>query len=147
MLGGEGGDGVELKFLARGAEGVADRENAGVEHAHDIPGEGLLNDLPLSGHELLGPGEAQLLAALDVVDLPVCVEAAGYHPHKGDPVPVGLVHIRLNFKDEGGEIIVHGVDHLPAGRPGQGGRGHAEKALQKGFHAEIGEGAAEEHGG
>ena len=69
--------GSKRNFLPGGAEGVADGEDAGVEHADDIPGIGLLDDLALGGHELLGAGEAELFLALDVVDLFVRVEPAG----------------------------------------------------------------------
>ena len=73
---------------------------------------------------------ADFLAALDVVDLLVRLELAGDHPHKGDAVPVGLVHIGLDFKDKGGEILVKGVDDLVSRLPGQGRGGHAQKLLQ-----------------
>ena len=143
VLGGEGGDGVEFEFFPRGAQGVPDGEQPRVEHTDDVPGVGLLNDLPLGGHELLGPGEADLLAPLDVVDLPVGLELAGDHPEEGDAVPVGLVHIGLDLKDKGGEVVVQGVDDQLPRPPGQGGRGHAEEVLQKGLHTEVGEGRAE----
>ena len=147
MLRSKGGDGVELELLAGGAQGVADGEDAGIKHADDVAGVGLLDDLTLGGHQLLRPGQADLLAALDVVDLLVRLELAGDHPHKGDAVPVGLVHVGLDFKDEGGEILVKGVDDLVSCLPGQGRGGHAQKLLQEGLHAEVGEGGAEEHRG
>ena len=52
-----------------------------------------------------------------------------------------------DFKDEGGEVRVEGVHHLVSRLPGQGGGGHAQKFLQEGLHAEVGEGGAEEHRG
>src|SRR5699024_2547606 len=77
----------------------------------------------------------------------VRLELAGDDAHKGDAVPVGLVHVGLNLKDEGGEVVVKGVDDRVPRLSGQGGGSHAEKLLQKGLHAEVGEGGAEEHRG
>ena len=147
MLRGEGGDGVEAELSARGAQSISDGEDAWIEHADDIPGVGLFDDLPLGGHELLGPGELELFAALDVIDLLVGVEPAGDQAHEGDAVPVGLVHIGLNLEHKGGEIVVRGVHQLLARRAGQGRRGHAQEVLQKGLHAKVRESGAEEHRG
>ena len=80
MLRRKGGDGVEAELLPRRAQRVADGKDPGVKDADDVSGVGLLNDLPLGGHELLGPGELDLLAALDVVDLPIRVKAPGDQP-------------------------------------------------------------------
>ena len=118
-----------------------------VKNTDDIPGVGFLDNLPLGGHELLRPGEADFLAALDVIDLLIRVKAPGNHPQEGDTVPMGLVHVGLNLEHEGGESVVHAVHHQLPGAPGQGGRGHAQKFLQEGLHAEVGQGGAEEHRG
>ena len=50
----EGGNAGELEFLSRHRHRVADGEDAGVKHADDVPGVGLVDDLPLRGHHLLG---------------------------------------------------------------------------------------------
>ena len=141
----EGGDWVEAKLPAGGTQGVSNGENARVEHADDVSGVGLLNDLPLGGHQLLGAGQADLLAALDVVDLPVCLKLSGDDAHKGDSVPMGLVHVGLDLKDKGGKVFVKGIDHIIPGFPGQGSGRHAEKLLQEGLHTEVGRGGAEKH--
>ena len=65
VLRGEGGDGVELELLPWGAQGVPDGEDARVEHADDVPGVGLLDDLPFCRHQLLGAGKTNLLPALE----------------------------------------------------------------------------------
>jgi hypothetical protein len=49
----------------------------------------------------------------------VGVKFAGADTHKGDSVPVRLVHVRLDFKDEGGKIILHGVNQSDVRFPGQ----------------------------
>ena len=103
-----------------------------VEHADDVPGVGLLDDLPLGGHELLGPGEAELLLPLDVVDLLVRLEVARAHPEEGDPVPVGLVHVGLDFKHKGGEVGVEGVHHAWAVFRGRGEVVSFKKLSRKG---------------
>ena len=96
---------------------------------------------------LLGLGEAQLLAALDMVVLRVPLELAGADAHEGQPVPVGLVHVGLDLEHKGGEVLAEDI-HLPlVADAGQGRRGHAEELLQEGLHAEVGEGGAEEHRG
>ena len=129
VLWGKGGDGVKAKFLPRGAQGVSDGEDTRVKHTDDVSGIGLLNDLPLGGHELLGTGEAELFLALDVVDLLLRVKPAGADPEKGDSVPVGFIHVGLNFEDEGGEEVLHGVNFPLAAVPGQRRGGHTEEVL------------------
>ena len=74
------------------------------------------------------------------------LEFAGADAHKGQPVPVGLVHVGLDLEHEGGEIRAEHVDHPGIRGAGQGGGGHAQEFLQKRLHAEVGQGAAEEHG-
>ena len=139
VLGGKGGDGVKPELLARGAQGVANGENTGVEHADDVTGVGLLDDLSLSGHELLGTGQAQLFASLQVVDFLLRVKPPGHHPHKGDAVPVGLVHVGLDLKHKGGEVLVKAVDDRIARLSGKGSGGHTQEFLQKGLHTEVGQ--------
>ena len=112
MLRLEGGNARVAELLPRHGDGVADGENAGVEHADDVPGVGLVHNLPLRRHHLLGLGEAHFLAGLDVEVLRVPLEAAGADAHKGQTVPVGLVHVGLNFEDEGGEVRGKRVDLL-----------------------------------
>ena len=72
--------GSNWNFFPWGAQGVADGEDARIEHADDVPGVGLLDDLPLGRHQLLGPGQPDLLPALDVVDLLVRLKPAGAPP-------------------------------------------------------------------
>ena len=145
VLRGEGGDTGEAELLPGHTDRVADGENAGIEDADDIPGVGLFDDFALLGHQLLGLGEAHFLIALDVEILLIPLELAGADSHKGQPVPVGLVHIGLDFEDEGREARVEGVDDAAVGLPGQGRRRHAEELLQEGLHAEVGQSRAEEH--
>jgi len=61
---------------------------------------------------------------------------------------VGLVHVGLNFEDEGRELIAAGVNGLAgqAVHAGQRGGGEAEEVLKEGLDAEVGQRRAEEHG-
>ena len=146
MLRGKGGDPLKPENLSRHRQGVADGVDARVEYADDVAGVGFLHDLPVLGHQGLGLGKALLFAALDVVDLHVPGELAGGDAHKGDPVPVGLVHVGLDLEDKGGKVRGEGVDDLVAGGPGQGRGGHVQKFVQERLHAEGGQSRAEEHG-
>ncbi len=56
MLRLKGGDAGIAELLARHGDGVADGEQAGVKHADDVPGVGLVHDLPLRGHHAAGAG-------------------------------------------------------------------------------------------
>ena len=140
--------GSKAELLARGAQSVADGEDARVEHADDVAGIGLLDDLPLGGHQLLGAGTA-LSCRSAGRGRPPCPRSklAGAHAHEGDAVPVGLVHVGLDLKDKGGKIVAEGVDDLVSGSAGQGSGGHTQEVFQEGLHAEVGEGGAEEHRG
>ena len=111
MLGLEGRDAGEAELFARHGDRVADGEDAGVEHADDVARVGLVHDLTLGGHHRLRLGKAHLAPGLDVEILGVALELARADAHEGEAVAVRLVHIGLNFKDEGGKI--GGVDvHL-----------------------------------
>ena len=146
MLRGKGRDAGEAEFLPRDGDGIADGEDARVEHADDIPSVGLVDDLPLLGHQLLRLRQAHFLAALDMVILPVPLEFAGADAQEGQPVPVGLVHIGLNFKDEGGKLRLEDVDRPAVGGSCQRRGGQAQEFLQKRLDAEIRQRGAEEHG-
>ena len=147
VLRGEGGDALELHLVALVAHGVSNGENARVEHADDVPGVGLVDDGPVVGHELLGLGQTEGLAPLDMEILLIPLKLAGADAHEGDPVPVGLVHVGLNLEHEGGEGGVKGVHHRVPGHPGQGRHGHLQEVLQKRLHAEVVQGGTEEHRG
>ena len=71
----EGRDALESHAHAGFAYRVADGEDAGVEHADDVPGVGLVDDRALLRHELLRLRKAQRLAALHVVILLIALEA------------------------------------------------------------------------
>ena len=147
MLGREGRDAAEFELLARDGDGVADGEDTGVEHADDIARIGLIDDLTLGGHELLRLRQAHFLAGLHVVIFRVALELARADAHEGQPVTVGLVHVRLDLEDEGGKIGAERIDHAAVGLARQGARGHAQELLQEGLDAEVRQRGAEEHGG
>ena len=56
-----------------------------------------------------------------------------------------LVHIRLDFKDEGGKAVVEGVNRLTLCNSGQRRGCHLKEMLKEGLNAEIIESRAEEH--
>ena len=141
----EGRDAAEFELFARHGDGVADGENAGVEHADDIARVGLVDDLTLGGHELLRLRQAHFFAALHVIIFRVALELAGADAHEGQPVAVGLVHVRLNFKDERGKVRAERVDHAAVGLARQRARRHAQEFLQERLYAEVGKRRAEEH--
>ena len=59
---------------------------------------------------------------------------------------MGLVHVRLDLENKGGELVGERIDDLVAGLARQGRHGHVKKALQKRLNAEVVERRAEEHG-
>ena len=134
------------ELLPRHGDGIADGEQTGVEHADDIASVCLLHDLALRGHHGLGLTEPQFFAGLDVVILRVPLELAGADSHEGQPVPVGLVHVGLNFEYERGEIRGEHIYLALIADAGQRRCGHTEKFLQKRLHAEGGQSRTEEHG-
>ena len=82
-----------------------------------------------------------------MVHLFVCLEFAGHNTHKGNAVPVCLVHVCLNLKDKGGKILVKAINHFIPCLSGQWGSGHVEKCLQKWLNAEVGQGRTKKHRG
>ena len=147
VLGGESRDAFIAEVLFGGADRVADGIDAGIEHAHDVARVGLGQDLAVAGHQLLGLGQALDPAGLDVAYFHAGVIFTGTDPHKGDSVPVGLVHVGLDLEDKSGKRSFDGID-LPLIRlPGGRGQGHLQEMPQEGLHAEIGQGRSEEDGG
>ena len=62
---------LEAELLPGDGDGVADGEDARVEHADDVSGVGLVDDFALLCHQLLRLGELELFAALHMVYLAV----------------------------------------------------------------------------
>ena len=148
MLRREGGDPLIGKPVPAGGQRISDGEDSRIKHPNNVPGAGSLHQLPLAGHQLLGLGEAHLLASLHMPYIHACLELAGADAHKGDPVPVGLVHIGLDLEDKSGEIrFFHRIDKSLVRHPGKGGCGHLKEMLQEGLHAEIGKRRPEEDRG
>ena len=148
MLGGEGGDAGELDLLLAGTQGVADGEDARVEQADDVACVGFIDDGAVLRHQLGAGGQLDVLALLHMVGFHAALELARADAHEGDTVAVGLVHVGLNFEDEGRELIAAGVNGLAgqAVHAGQRGGGEAEEVLEEGLDAEVGQRRAEEHG-
>ena len=146
MLGCEDGNPLEADLLPLLANGVADRENAGVEDADDVAGVRLVDHLALRRHHLLRLGKAETLVPLHVIVFFRAVESARADAHESDTVAVRLVHVRLNLEDEGGKSVVERVDGHVLRTAGEGCRRHFQKMLEEGFHTEVVERGAEEDG-
>ena len=146
MLRRERGDGRELHVFAL-AHRVADAEDAGVEQAHDVAGERLVDGGAVVGHERRARGQLQLLAALHVERLHAALELARADAHERDAVAVILVHVRLDFEHEAREFLALRVDFLAAQGVKVGARrgGQVQELLQERLHAEVRERRAEEH--
>ena len=155
ILGGDGHEVLRLKgrdtgiseLFARHGDRVADGEDAGVEHADDVAGVGFVHDLALGRHHGLRLGKTHLLAGLHVVILRVALKPARADAQKGKAVAVRFIHIRLDLKDERGEIGGEHIHLAGVGNAGKGSGGHFEEALKKRLNAEVRERAAEKHGG
>ena len=115
MLRCEGRDTFKLELLVGRTERVTDGENARIKDADDISGVGLLDDLTALSHQLLRLGQTDLLSALNMVDFHSGLELTGTDAHESDTVTVRLIHIRLDLKYKGGEILSERVDHACSG--------------------------------
>ena len=115
MLRSEGRDTLKLELLIGRTERVTDGENTRIKNADDISGISLVNDLTALSHQLLRLGQTDLLTALNMVDFHSGLELTGTDAHECDTVTVRLIHIRLDLKYEGGEILSERVDHACSG--------------------------------
>ena len=95
MFGCERGDALISELFFGGCQRIAYGKYARIKYAYDISAIGFLDHLPLAGHHLLRLGQAHILPPLDMADRHACLEFTGADPHKGDPVPVCLIHICL----------------------------------------------------
>ena len=129
MLRGKGRNAFELEVVFGIRQGVANRVDARVEEADDVTGKRLLHNLPLLGHHGLGLGQADILAALYVVDGHAGFELPGHNPKEGNPVPVGLVHIGLDLEDEAGEVGTGGLNDSRIRFSRQRRRRHLQKIM------------------
>ena len=145
MLRSEGGDSGEGKLLAGHGDGIADGEDAGVKDTDHVAGVGLLHNLPFGSHHLLGLGKPHFPAPLDMVVFRIPGEFAGADAHKGQPVPVGLIHVGLDLEHKGGEIRAEGIDGAAVGHTAQRGRRQLQEGFQEGLNAEVCQCGAEEH--
>ncbi len=68
--------------------------------------EGLLDILAVTGHEHGRIGQGDALADAVVDDLHTALEPARADPDKSDPIPVGRVHIGLDFERKTGKAVL-----------------------------------------
>ena len=146
VLGRERRDALKADLFVLGADRIADGVDAGVEHADDVSGVGLVDDLALLGHHLLRLRELDGLSALHVVVFLVALKLARADAHERDAVAVRLVHVRLDLEYEGGEMVVRRLDRHAIGKARKRRRCEIEKARQKLLHAEVHQRRAEENG-
>ena len=149
MFGGEGGDSRKLDRGLAGAEGVANGEDTRVKQADDVSGVGSVHGGPVLGHQLGALSQLDVLLALNMVNIHAPLKLAAADPHKGNAVPVGLVHVGLNLEDKAAELFPVGAHFLPGQVVGAGtGAGREpEKVLKERLHTKVGEGASEEDRG
>ena len=90
--------GSKLEFPAWGADGCPDGIDAGIEHADNVAGVSLLDDPSRSwAISLLGTGQADLLPPAWYTSFSR-QNRPDAGAHKGDAVPVGLVHVGLDLE-------------------------------------------------
>ena len=127
---------------------ISDWKNSRVEHADDIPAVCFLYHLTFAGHHLLGLWEPYFLTALDMIDVHSRFKFSGTDPHERDPIPVRLVHIRLDLEYKRRKILLfHRIYTSLIRRPRKRRRSHIQKMLKKSLHPEIREGRTEEYRG
>ena len=137
VFGRKGRDAAELEFLARRADRVTDRENAGVKDADDVARIRLVDDFALGGHQLLRLGKAHFFVSLHVIIFRVALELARADAHKGKPVSVCLVHVCLNLENERRKIRAERINLTTVCHTRQRTWRHAQEFLQKRLHAEV----------
>ena len=108
MIRRKGRNPAEAELLPRCDNGIADFEDARIKDADNVTGVSLFHDLPLFRHHLLRLRQPDIPFALDMINFHTGVEFSGHDPHKCDSVPVGLIHICLNFKNKGRERVIKG---------------------------------------
>ena len=109
MFGREGRKPLELHRRPL-AQRIADRENARICEPDNVTRIGRLDRFALAGEELHRPRETHVFSAARVANGHVALEFSGANPHEGYAVTVARVHIRLDLKNEAGELIGGGVD-------------------------------------
>ena len=136
------------ELLFRSSERIADRKDTRVEYTDDIASAGFVYDLSLARHHLLRLRQPDVFASLHMVYTHSRVELSGTDTHKSDPVPVRLVHIRLNLEYKGGKILFfHRVDLTVIRHSRKGRSRHGKEVFQEGLYAEIGQRRPEKYRG
>ena len=139
MLRCESWNSLVSKFFARSAQRISDGENAWVEHTDNVTGICLIDNMAGFCHHLLRLGEAHFAVALHVINLFGGIKFTGADTHEGDSVAMRLVHICLNLKDEGREILAHWINLSTVCLAGQGRSCHLEEMFQECLHTKVGE--------
>ena len=97
---------------------VADLDRPVIMNADDVAGKRFLNVAAILGHEHRGLVDLDILAQAVMANPDAGGEFTGADSEKGDPVPVGRVHVGLDLKDEPGKLLFRGVHHAGGGLAG-----------------------------
>ena len=142
----QGGQGRITDRLAH-EDGVADLKVGRVDHADDVPGEGLLEGLPLPPEAPGGVVQGQRLAGAGVGHLHAAGELTRADPDEGVAVAVAGVHVRLDLEDQAGEVILD-LAQLPVfAGAGIGRRREFDDRVEQQLYTEVGQGRTEEDRG
>ncbi len=82
------------------AECITDLYGAVVVNADNVPGKGFFHIFPFPGHKNGGVGQSDLFSGTVVDHFHTSVKFAGAYPYKRDAVPVGRIHVGLDFKSK-----------------------------------------------
>ena len=145
QLGRKGRDARKHALALGVAHRVADCKHARVKNTDDVARVGLVYDRTVLRHQLLRRGEHHLFARAHVQHLFTAHKLARADAHERDAVAVRLVHVRLDLEHKRREMVVERVDHADIRRARGRRRGHLQKLLEEGFHAEVGQRRAKEH--
>ena len=145
LLGREHGEVFKLEFMSGVGQGVADAEHARVEEPDDISRERFIDDLTVLSEELLRLSELDQLVGRRVPNLHIALEFARADSDECQPIPMRGIHIRLDFEDEGGELLIGRLDDAVGANARSGRRSESEIFFQEIADAEVGHGGTEEY--
>ena len=129
-----------------GGKRVSQPVYPGVEQADDVACPCLLHRFTLIRHELLGLLERHDLVSAGMPHFHALFKGTGNNPHKGEPIPVSRVHVRLDLEDETGKIRFFRPDDSGVAFPGQRRGREGQEPVQERLHTEVGNSGTKEHG-
>ncbi len=127
------------------AEGITYTEDTWVKKAYNISWISLIHDLPVLGQELLWLGQLDGLATATVVYTHAPLKLAGANTDKGQPVPMGRVHVSLNLENKSRKLVVSRLNHALCRISSYWLRSQLQILLQEILHAKVSHGRTKEH--